>query len=190
MPPPARLAQRLCRHPRPGRGHVPFRAEGHESAASAALHPRDHGPRDDLAHADRLAHRPGPARDRAGDRGRAATPTIGGRPETPRRPAHCSAWPPASVVASRWSSTPMPVFDYGEKIGAWTYDGDGYDCMTITPAGRRRAHAVADLEHRARCGRGPLLRPHDARVRRDRIRRAVVDRPPADDRRRGAGPAE
>ncbi len=27
----------------------------------------------------------------------------------------------------------VPVFEYGEQIGAWTYDGDGYGCMTITP---------------------------------------------------------
>jgi GH15 family glucan-1,4-alpha-glucosidase len=27
----------------------------------------------------------------------------------------------------------IPVFDYGEQIGAWTYDGDGYGCMTINP---------------------------------------------------------
>jgi alpha,alpha-trehalase len=27
----------------------------------------------------------------------------------------------------------VPVFEYGEQIGAWTYNGDSYGCMTINP---------------------------------------------------------
>jgi alpha,alpha-trehalase len=27
----------------------------------------------------------------------------------------------------------VPVFEYGEQTGPWSYDGDGYDCMTISP---------------------------------------------------------
>jgi alpha,alpha-trehalase len=27
----------------------------------------------------------------------------------------------------------VPVFEYGEQTGPWSYDGEGYDCMTISP---------------------------------------------------------
>ena len=27
----------------------------------------------------------------------------------------------------------VPVFDYGAKTGGWSYDGDGYESMTVTP---------------------------------------------------------
>ena len=67
------------------------------------------------------------------------------------------------------------------------YDGEGYDKLVV-------GHEGVELDDgelaRARDPRRPQLRPHDARARRVRVRRALVGRPrPAAHRRRGARPA-
>ena len=178
MPAPAGLPERLRRPPGPHGRQLPLRAHEHPRAAPAALRPRDHGARDDLAHPDRVAGRPGPAGRAARGGRRAGAPTTGVPPATPPPPAPSCGWPPASRATSRWWSTPCPSSSTGLQTGTWDYDGDGYETMTVPPAGRRPG-ADRDVDHPPRRGGRPLLRPLDARQGRDRLRLAVVVRRPA-----------
>ena len=53
----------------------------------------------------------------------------------------------------------VPVFEYGAQTGTWDYEGDGYEVMTVPPAGRR-PDAHRDIVPPPRSGGRPLLRPH------------------------------
>ena len=60
-----------------------------------------------------------------------------------------------------------PQFDYGRTGGTWSYQGDGYDAMTIAPAeGDMRLELAGSRP--ARRARRPLLRPHHAHRRASR----------------------
>ena len=68
-----------------------------------------------------------------------------------------------------------PLFNYGATGGTWSYNGDGYDAMTVTPAeGDVQPRGCG--HHPARRDGRPLLWPHDAHCRPVGLRRAVLGR--------------
>ena len=70
-----------------------------------------------------------------------------------------------------------PQFEYGRTAGQWSYQGDGYDAMSITPAEGDCAPRPGG-HHPARRTGGPLLRPHVAGRGPVGFRRAVLGRRP------------
>ena len=111
---PTGLAECFRRAAGPDGRELPLRADQYAGAAPSALHPRNDGPRDHLAHPVGLAGRPGPARGRGGP-GPRAGPTTGGRPATPLLPACSFAPRPASTVTSRSPRTSSPSSSTGRR---------------------------------------------------------------------------
>ena len=55
----------------------------------------------------------------------------------------------------------MPMFDYGANVGAWSYDGDGYDRVQVE--GRRaRARAPELASRSASSARAPTAGPRSS----------------------------
>ena len=126
LPAAARFPERLRRPARPHRRHLPLRPTEHPRPAPAALPAGDHGARDHVAHADRLAAGPGPPGHPPGRGGcRAPARLPASTRATPRPPARCSGSPPASTARSRSSPTAYPLFEYGPRSVCGTTTGDG-----------------------------------------------------------------
>ena len=148
-----------------------------DGAAAPAVRAGHERARDDVAHADRVAHRAGPAgRWARPDIGAAAAGLPAGRRATPARSGDAAA--DRDVLRrpgrGRWSNC-MPAVRLRDAPAA-----SGATTATATTRdghrrGGRRA-ARADGQHRARHPRRAQLRPHDARAGRVGVRRAVVGR--------------
>ncbi len=177
MPSPAGLTQRVRRPPGPHGRQLPIRTDEHKGAAPTALHPRDHGARDHVAHPQWVAARAGPAGGGAGDRqARRAdyrrSPGDAAASGTLLRLATCIEGHVEVVINA------VPVFEYGAQTGTWAYEGEGYEVMTgRPPVGDPTLTMTSSLRLGAAGARcyGRI----DARQGRERLRLAVVVRRPA-----------
>ena len=103
LPAPARFSECLRCSPRPHRRQLPGRSDQHAGAPPASLHPRNHGPRDDVAHPVGVARGPGPVGDRVNGQRRPPDRLPPRARATSRPPALCCASHGASkVMSSCW----------------------------------------------------------------------------------------
>ena len=168
-------------------GFFRFGPANTEVPEPAPLHPRHQHPGDHLAHADRLADRHRPARDRTRAHGRAPRRATDALLATRSPRALCCGSRRAAAdgsrcrpTASRSSTTAAPPGDVDLRRRR----------LRARHRHARRPHARARGQLAARDPRPAYLRPDDARTRRDRMGGVVVGRPRADDGRRGVRAAE
>ena len=180
LPAPPRLPQRVRRPPRPLGRLLPVRPGQHPGPPPAALRPRHHGHRDDVAHPVRLADHPRTflvIRKVDGEdppsRGTAGRPRDSAASGVLLRTARC-----ISGKVEIDTSLACPLFDYGASTGQWSYDGDGYGSATVRdPGGHHSLAVVSSL----RLGVvGAVLRAHHAGGGGGGLHRPVVGRRPAD----------
>ena len=120
---------------------------------------------DDVAHAFGLVDRLGPVRHRAvrltaRRTGYRRVPGDDSARGTLLRIANCFAGRVELEVNC------IPLFDYGRSPGEWSYDGEGYEKLTVPPG---RPEPEADRQHEPGHDRRPRVRAKDARSRSVRV---------------------
>ena len=146
--------------------------------------PGHDGARDDVAHADRLAHREGPAGDGPAGHRRS------GASDYKRVPGDATAQGTLLRIATCFGGRVEILVELppAVRLRARRSASGATTATATTGSSCRRGDLTLELDSSLALGilGARTLRAHDARARRVGVRRAVVGRPRPDDRRRGA----